>query len=114
MTGKSYSQVHKRSAGRCEAIEEFVGGKVGRCFGKATEVHHMLTRSRGGKILDNYGETEHLIHLCGRHHRQAHGPDGRELMIDGYVTTGPDGKPQYTGTHQGLRDKYGVPDERAV
>lgn len=60
----------------------------------------MLTRARGGLILDKAGETAHLIALCPNHHRYAHGPDGYEsgLMINGYVTTGTLGTPVYEGS----------------
>lgn len=64
----------------------------------------MLTRARGGLILDAAGETAHLIALCHHHHIVAHAPGGYEvgLMIDGYVTTGPDGAPVYAGSDQRL------------
>ena len=60
----------------------------------------MLTRARGGLILDAAGETAHLIALCRKHHIVAHAPGGHEagLMIDGYVTTGEDGVPLYAGS----------------
>jgi hypothetical protein len=65
----------------------------------------MLTRSRGGLILDAAGETAHLIALCAKHHRVAHSPGGHEagLMISGYVTTGPDGRAVYQGEDRRLR-----------
>jgi hypothetical protein len=80
-----------------------------RCGNRAAEVHHMLTRSRGGKILDAAGEIVHLIHLCKNCHARAHGAGGRKLMIDGYVTTGPDGSPVYEGSHPELLERYGKP-----
>lgn len=60
----------------------------------------MLTRARGGLILDAAGETAHLIALCRKHHIAAHSPGGHEagLMIDGYVTTGADSVPVYVGS----------------
>lgn len=59
----------------------------------------MLPRSRGGGVLDEHGETAHLIHLCREHHLQAHSrKDARGLMIDGYVTTDAlTGQPVYVG-----------------
>ena len=94
----------------CEAMVVIAWKKNGektytRCFKTPTDIHHMLTRARGGLILDQAGETAHLIHLCRRHHNKAHGPGGFEsgLMIDGYVTTGADGRPVYEGSDPRLR-----------
>lgn len=67
----------------------------------------MLPKSRGGRILDQHGETAHLIHLCRAHHSQAHKRSQAEgLMIDGYVTTDPlTNNPVYTGSDEVL-SKY--------
>lgn len=64
----------------------------------------MLTRSRGGLILDGHGEIAHLLALCSAHHKLAHSPGGHEagLMISGYVTTGTDGRPVYAGQDRRL------------
>lgn len=110
---ESFRNVKLRSHDRCEAMVMPNHAHVWmRCFSRPIEVHHMLTRSRGGKLLDAVGETMHLIALCPKHHRVAHAPGGHEvgLMIDGYVTRGPDGRPVYQGSHDGLRDKYGAMD----
>lgn len=82
-----------------------VGRTYARCFRSPVEVHHALTRARGGLILDDVGITLHLLALCHQHHRDAHGPGGHEagLMINGYVTSGADGLPVYSGSHPGLR-----------
>lgn len=47
----------------------------------------MLTRARGGDLLDMAGEDYHLAGLCYRCHGAAHAAGGREaeLLIDGYV-----------------------------
>lgn len=106
----AYTMVKKRSHSQCEAVVVNEQQSVEyRCQEEATDVHHMLTRARGGMILDNAGETAHLLHLCRKHHNYAHGKDGAEsgLMIDGYVTSGQDGSPVYTGTDPILLDKYG-------
>ena len=65
----------------------------------------MLTRARGGLILDELGEQAHLITLCRVHHNFAHTEAGYEagLMIDGYVTTGADGRAVYQGSDARLR-----------
>lgn len=116
----SFQAVHHRSRGRCEAMV-YVGGHAeidewastyGRCFRYPVEVHHMLTRSRGGLLLDDVGETMHLLALCPQHHRVAHSPGGHEsgLMINGYVLPGSDGRPVYAGSHSGLRAKYRAVD----
>lgn len=39
-----------------------------RCGKSPVEVHHAVTRSRGGSGLDAVGSTEHLIALCRYHH----------------------------------------------
>lgn len=72
----------------------------------------MLTRARGGLLLDEAGETAHLIALCRRHHNVAHSPEGYEagLMIDGYVMH-EDGKLVYDGSDPRLT-KYRRPTHR--
>jgi len=104
----SHDKVLERSWSRCEAMVQ-IGSAWTRCFRTPVEVHHMLTRSRGGKILDAHGETAHLLALCNQHHREAHSPGGHDsgLMIDGYVTTGPDGRPVYEGSDRRLA-RYAV------
>lgn len=104
-----------RSTGRCEAmvrIHRHGRDLYARCFRAPIEVHHMLTRSRGGLILDEEGEILHLIALCPKHHKVAHSPGGHEagLMIDGYVTTGTDGRPVYQGSHRRLGERYSPVD----
>lgn len=67
----------------------------------------MLTRGRGGAILDQVGETYHLIHLCVDHHIGADGGLAYEgdLLIDGQMIT-EQGKPVYIGTDDYLSKKY--------
>jgi hypothetical protein len=67
----------------------------------------MLTRARGGAILDAIGETNHLIALCPRCHAKADGAEAYEngLLIDGYVNTGTFG-PVYKGSDKFLSHKY--------
>lgn len=101
--------LHERSEGRCEAMVPLASSPVwSRCWGTPVEVHHMLTRARGGSILDAVGEVHHLIHLCRRHHAGADGADAYEggLLIDGYVRTAANGKPVYTGTDIVLKERY--------
>jgi hypothetical protein len=99
----SFQQVKERSGGHCEAYV-LVNERYTRCFRNPVEVHHMLTRARGGRILDDAGETAHLIALCPFHHSYAHRYGGLKsgLMIDGYVTTGTDGRPVYKGSDRRL------------
>lgn len=94
----SFEQVKQRSGDRCEAMVKAGGTAFTRCWSRPVEVHHMLTRSRGGKILDAAGETAHLIALCPQHHRMAHAGGETGLMIDGYISTGQDGRPVYQGS----------------
>lgn len=108
-----------RSHGRCEAMVRMplTSTRVvyTRCFRKPIEVHHMLTRARGGKILDGTGETAHLIALCSQHHKVAHSAGGHQagLMMDGYITTGPDGGVVYQGSDPRLSHlALGMPELR--
>lgn len=98
-----------RSDARCEGMVEYKPGLWSRCWGKPVEIHHMLTRARGGGILDEIEETYHLIALCPDCHRQADGEIAYagELLIDGYITTTPEGKPKYQGSDTYLKEKYG-------
>lgn len=97
-----------RSHGHCEAMIEVRPSIWTRCGVNVYEVHHALTRARGGAVLDQAGEYYHLIVLCHKHHRMADGdPDKLAgLLIDGYAIT-ENGKPVYYGTDPYLRSKYG-------
>jgi hypothetical protein len=96
-------KVRKRSGGNCEAMITFnSAGPWMRCWGGPVEVHHVLPRSRGGKILDEAGEDYHLMAMCARCHHRAH--EG-ELMIEGYVIT-ENGRPVYTGPDHYLSARY--------
>jgi hypothetical protein len=105
-------RVQARAEGRCEAMvlpqrhHHYI-----RCPSWGHDVHHMLPRSRGGVILDRYGEIYHLVFLCRIHHEAAHGDRHEanvgQLFIDGSVLTGPDGKPHYVGTDAVLLERYG-------
>lgn len=80
-----------------------------RCGKQPIEVHHRLTRSRGGSVLDDEGETYHLMCLCREHHQYAHEtstPYDSGLMIEGYVTH-EQGRVHYVGPNNYLRAKYG-------
>lgn len=93
----------------CEAMIQ-VRGTWTRCGRRPTELHHRLTRARGGLILDEAGETYHLINLCHKHHMRAHDQGSaieNGLLLDGYVTTGQAG-PEYVGSDEYLSTKYPV------
>lgn len=103
----SRDAVIDRAHGQCEALVGISTDVWTRCFKDPVEVHHMLTRARGGRILDELEETHHLIALCGDHHRLAHGPGGHEcgLMLDGYMVR--DGSEHYyEGSDSYLQAKY--------
>lgn len=89
---------------------ELISGRWTRCGRRPVELHHRLTRARGGLILDAVGETYHLIDLCPWHHKIAH-DEGQAfengLLISGYVTSGPHG-PVYSGPDPYLNNLYGV------
>lgn len=102
--------VRQRSGGRCEAyvqVHNIFQETWARCWKGPVEVHHLLTRARGGAILDEAGETLHLIALCPRCHRAADGKEAYErgLLIDGYVTT-ENGRIVYQGSDKFLSHKY--------
>lgn len=101
--------VKNRAGDRCEAEVE-VSGVWARCFASPIEVHHMLTRARGGDLLDQAGETYHLVALCPTHHREAVGSSGYEggLLLEGYVTLdAATGEIIYDGPDPFLRQMYG-------
>ena len=80
------------------------------CGAENAELHHKLTRARGGVLLDIAGETYHQIYLCREHHNMAHDEGNafaNGLLIRGSVTTHLDGKPLYVGPDEYLNEKYG-------
>lgn len=111
MKKETYEAVAARAGGRCEAEVE-VFGHWERCHLPAEELHHMLPKSRGGRILDDFGETCHLIYLCQSDHHQAHSrKDALGLMIDGSITWDKlTNQPRYTGTDPELTRKYTTTD----
>ena len=100
---------------RCEAMVLIKGktkpeGMYVCCGAQDADLHHKLTRARGGLILDKAGETYHQMYLCREHHQVAH-DEGKAfdagLLIKGFVITGADGRPKYTGTDEYLMEHYG-------
>jgi len=81
-----------------------------QCGREPAELHHKLTRARGGRILDEAGETYHHIYLCREHHDYAHKHVGEDngLMIRGSVQTVM-GVPVYAGPDEYLHEHYGRP-----
>lgn len=111
---KPRSDIHRRSRGQCEAEVEVHDEEFRRCVNAATEIHHRLTRSRGGKNLDRIGETYHLIHLCADCHRLIAGRRSYEngMLLDGYVIWDSlEQWPVYSGTDTYLFHHYGRNDE---
>lgn len=87
-------------------------GRWTRCGRPYADLHHRITRARGGEILDAVGETYHLMFLCRHHHGYAHDQGSafeNGLLLDGYLTTGPSG-PIYTGSDPYLTQRYGPVD----
>ena len=108
-TAAQRKEVNYRSGGMCEGMV-LAGSVWTRCWKKPVEVHHLLTRARGGEILDYHGETYHLIALCKEHHMDADGGDAYygQLLIDGYVVWDQRrGRPIYQGSDPYLREHYG-------
>lgn len=97
-----------RSGGRCEAMV-WVHDTWARCFRAPIEVHHRITRARGGNLLDELNETYHLVALCTQHHREdADGGLAYEsgLLLDGRMYYA-GGQYWYEGSDQYLKDNYG-------
>lgn len=101
-------QVIIRSTGACEAMVGIDTEVWTRCFKTPVEVHHRLTRARGGAVLDELGETYHLIALCSAHHRLADGAQAytRGLLLDGYMIRD-GGEHFYEGSDDYLSARYG-------
>jgi hypothetical protein len=102
-------EINYRSGKMCEAMV-LTGAIWTRCWKSPVEIHHLLTRARGGHILDYVDEVYHLIALCKQHHRDADSGEGFAggLMIDGYVLW-KHNKPYYQGTDIYLKETYGSP-----
>ncbi len=92
---------------RCEAEIVLGDDHVVTCGQIPAHIHHMLTRARGGLLLDKVGETYHHIRLCARCHTLAHDDPTTGLLIDGYVSSGLEGQPEYIGSDEYLTEKYG-------
>lgn len=106
----------KRSLGRCEAFICVNDAPPYRCPNQATDIHHLLTKARGGDTLDRVGETYHLIHLCRDCHRAADGGEAYEygMLIQGSVVWDKLlDKPVYTGPDNYLGLKYGAEQNAA-
>lgn len=104
------AEIYKRSRGRCEIMLDFDGG-IGphRCQNQATDIHHMLTKGRGGQALDRAGETYHLIHACRECHMALDGQEAYEgeLLIHGSALWDKIyGVARYTGPDEYLTKKY--------
>jgi hypothetical protein len=86
-----------------------INGMYVPCGAENAELHHKLTRARGGLILDKAGETYHQMWLCREHHAVAHDAPAFDngLLIRGFVTTGPTGLPIYKGPDEYLNERYG-------
>ena len=107
ISNSTRKELNGRSEGMCEAMVPLKGAIYTRCWRTPIEIHHMLTRARGGNVLDNAKETYHLICLCPEHHRMCDGGEAYmgKLLIDGFVKT-ENGKPVYYGTDDFLSKKY--------
>lgn len=104
----------ERAGFACEAMVFTSYGRWTRCGVRSgIQVHHALTRGRGGPILDRVGESYHLIVLCAYHHQGADGAEAYEgnLLIDGYVAE-ENGTPVYYGTDDYLNERYPHEAER--
>lgn len=107
-------QVMYRAMQRCEAEVERGGGQTSlwsRCTNPASDVHHMVTKARGGHHLDDVWETYHLIALCRECHDRCAGETAYEggMLIQGHVTWDRLARrPVYNGPDEYLTQKYGL------
>lgn len=72
-------QLYERSGMACEAMVATKSGVYARCWAKPVEVHHLLTRARGG-TSGSSGRDNHLICLCNKHHQMSDGGDGMKAV----------------------------------
>lgn len=101
--------VLKRSLGRCEAWIQVNDGPPSRCPQRASDIHHLLTKGRGGENLDKVGETYHLIHLCRECHQACDGGEAYDggMLIEGSVEWDRfRQKPVYRGPDSYLKRTY--------
>lgn len=109
----AYDDVIQRSAGMCEGMV-LVDQVWTRCGRRPVHIHHRLRRSHGGELLDQVGETYHLVVLCHRHHQMVHSAEARdidhEFLLQGNVYQGWP-RPIYVGPDSYLMHKYGETDE---
>jgi 5-methylcytosine-specific restriction endonuclease McrA len=104
-------QVKERSGGFCEGYWlPPLSSTWTRCTSRSVQVHHKITRARGGELLDTW-TIYHLADLCVRCHITAHRPVGLKLrlMLPGSVLTNKvTGKPVYTGSDPYLSSHFGA------
>ena len=78
-------KVMKRADGMCEAMIQLRRTWT-RCGRRGAEDHHLLTRARGGAVLDAVGETYRHLALCPKHHRMVDDMGFESgLLIQGYA-----------------------------
>lgn len=80
----AHDLVVARADAHCEVMAP-VRGLHTRCGLPTTEVHHKLTRSRGGDVLDTVAETYHLICICRSHHHWVHTHPGLATQTGLYL-----------------------------
>src|SRR5262245_66654988 len=88
---------------RCEAMvmvasESRPSGMFVPCGLEDADLHHKITRARGGLLLDAAGETYHHLYLCRPHHNVAHDEGQaveRGLVIKAAVTARVHGQSLY-------------------
>lgn len=99
-------RVRSRSLGMCEAMIKLPRAWA-RCGRTDIQIHHRLTRARGGLLLDEVGEMYHLMALCWRHHNLAHDNEAFKngLLLPGYALRF-DTKVLYQGEDPYLSEVY--------
>lgn len=110
---KTRKEIKERSDNMCEAMKRNNNGIYSRCWMYPIEIHHLLTKARGGDLLDKVDETYHLIALCKGCHAASDGGEAYAggLLIEGYVTWNKiKNRPVYIGPDLYLTQQY--PPER--
>lgn len=134
MNARLREALFARARGRCEARYPSTISNVDgvRCVSTPTDAHHVLPRSRGGRVLDARAaqalkdgtfdparDLAHLIALCSScHHGVAHGQPERahelRLTVRGHARTHKlSGQPVYVGDDLLLAELW-PPQEVAV
>ena len=104
----------RRSNRQCEVMIK-VGRVWTRCGRSPVQDHHLLTRARGGSVLDAVGETYHHLACCPYHHAMVDDLGFESgLLIAGSAYHSASDKVVYVGPDEYLTAKYPPVLQQAV